>query len=265
MLGTMEERGVFDILKGQAPKGVEAYAALALLDERGQQGFSGVMLNWSIAWRKWAIQAVEIFREFATEERVYVAMGENGKWAIEKFTGADLTGRVEVISETGVLKPRSQVAKRAIIEQLVQLGAINPTDPETAYTIVREVGMPELLQGMNDDVKEAVRENDQLLDEGMMDRPKFGIDNDMVHMFHHKKFILSDAFKELDPNIQMEGYRHYDEHLMAIMEMQQQAAQTAEAGKAAGKPTDAGQLQNEAQKSSPETQVSGGDISKTTP
>ena len=231
-----EELGkTFNIIKGEAPRGVSAYSALQLLDERGQAGFADIFLNFQFGWKRWAGYVLDIFREYANDDRIRAFTDEVGKWAIEKFRGSDLTGKVNVSVETGILAPRSQVARRAVIEQALNLGIMNPQDPQVSYQILRMFGIPELAPGDLDiDIKEAAWENDMLLQTGQI-RPPKNYDNHLVHAESHRKFLLSPKFKELQERVvqgdQMAAQavmameQHYSATLMFI-QMAQQATQS---------------------------------------
>lgn len=227
----------FNIIKGQAPRGVSAYSALQLLDERGQAGFADIFLNFQFGWKRWAGYALDIFREYADDERIRAFTDEVGSWAMEKFKGSDLTGKVNVSVETGVLAPRSQVARRAVIEQALNLGIMNPQDPQVSFQILQMFGIPELAPGDIDvDIKEAAFENDTLLNTGQI-RPPKNYDNHLVHAESHRKFLLSHKFKELQTRAaqgdQMAAQavtameQHYSATIMFIQMAQQAAAQNS--------------------------------------
>lgn len=229
----------FNIIKGQAPRGVSAYSALQLLDERGQAGFSDIFLNFQFGWKRWASYVLDIFREHANDERVRAFTDEVGAWAMDKFKGSDLTGKVNVSVETGILAPRSQVARRAVIEQALNLGIMNSQDPQVAYQILRMFGIPELAPGDLDiDIKEAAWENDTLLQSGMI-RPPKNYDNHLVHAESHRKFLLSPKFKELQARAAqqdqgaLQAVMAMEEHYSATLFFIQMAQQAASQG---GKP-----------------------------
>ena len=66
-----ELAGLFDVLKGSRPAGVSAGIALQLLKERGESRFAPMFILWESAWAEWGRQALEIFREYVTEERLH--------------------------------------------------------------------------------------------------------------------------------------------------------------------------------------------------
>ena len=95
------------------------------------------------------------------EERLRKIKGPDGQWEVEKFVGADLQGRVDVIAEAGSSTPRSTLADRAEVEQLMGYGIVNRFDPETQEKILAMYGKTHWLGSMSLDSKNAVIEDEQ--------------------------------------------------------------------------------------------------------
>jgi hypothetical protein len=150
----------FDILKGARPEGVSAGIALQILQERGLSAYGPLFIMWEAGWAAWAGQAIEIFRQFATEERLLRIKGRDGAWQVEKFIGADLSGRVDCIAEAGSSTPRSTLADRAEIEQLMAYRVLDPADPETRGKILELYGKTNWLPSMTLDTKNAIMEDE---------------------------------------------------------------------------------------------------------
>lgn len=150
----------FDVIKGARPVGVSAGIALQLLQERAMSRFSPQFILWEQAHAEWAGQAIEIFREFATEERMLRIKGRDGAWEVQKFLGADLAGRVDVIPEAGSAMPHSTMVERAEIEQLIALGILNAQDPDTNDEILKRYGKSYMKPSMARDTKNAIMENE---------------------------------------------------------------------------------------------------------
>jgi hypothetical protein len=150
----------FDILKGARPEGVSAGIALQILQERGLSAYGPLFIMWETGWAHWADQAIEIFRQYATEERLLKIKGRDGQWQVEKFIGADLQGRVDVIAEAGSSTPRSTLADRAEIEQLMMYGVVNPRDPETQGKILALYNKTDWLESMTRDAQNAIMEDE---------------------------------------------------------------------------------------------------------
>lgn len=153
--------GTFEVMRGEAPKGVSAYAAIQYLDEQGTQAQSALQDNWAMGKLEWARQQLCIFREYADEPRI-LSLGV-GRWSAKKFSNADLQGGVDLDAEIGISRPRTQVAKRAVVDQFVRLGGVNLADPYEKLQIAKALGATELMPNYKADEERAARENDRFL------------------------------------------------------------------------------------------------------
>src|SRR3990172_2488164 len=103
--------GSVDVLRGDAPAGLEAYAALQALEAKAIQAMAESRSLWSVAWAEWSRQVLGIFKQYALDEREIALKGESGAWSIEKFKSADMRGGVRVIPDLVSQPPSSPVAK----------------------------------------------------------------------------------------------------------------------------------------------------------
>jgi hypothetical protein len=150
-----ELMGTYDILKGERPAGVEAYAAMSLLLERAQGRHASAYKERGTAVKGWYKAALEIEREFGPDKRLKAVMGPNKGWAFKQFQKADLSGSVEIIIEDGTLTPKTSLGERAAIDHLAQLGVLNPADPDMQLEILRKFGQESLMPSVDAQVQEA--------------------------------------------------------------------------------------------------------------
>lgn len=191
--------GMYEVSRGEAPKGVSAASALMLLDERAQQGQSSLMDNWAVGWMKWGRQMLNIWREHAVEDRT-LALGV-GRWSLQKFNRADLAGGVDMDVETGIYRPHTGIGRRAAIAQAVQLGFVTPIDPLERYRGLESLGIPELMPDFKADIEHASRRLD-LLREGQAPPPPELWENHLVALSVFRRYILSEQFEQDNPLIQ---------------------------------------------------------------
>jgi hypothetical protein len=258
--------GSKEILRGEVPEGVSAYAAIALIDERARQGQSSLMENWTLGWMKWTMQNLDIWREYAETERVLSA--GFGAWEIEKFSRANFQGGVEVDVETGESRPTTAIARRAALEQAARTGAFNVMDPMERYRYLEALGVPELMEDFKLDLIEVERENDGLA-EGHPILPPMPWQNHALHIARHRRFIMSDKYRALPPPLQSAVLQHMMEHQIlmsqAMMQLRPGQAVPGPAGGSGGTAkgdqagTDAEIAGEEAQLASPDT-FTGGSI-----
>ncbi len=152
--------GTSDILKGQRPPNIEAASALQMLIERAQSRFGPVLEERGRLYREWYGLALELERSFGAAERSWQVMGPNRGWTIETFKKADLSGSFTILIEDGSQTPKTNLGKRAAVEQLNQLGFISKDDAEQKYTIYRIFGATDLLPSLDNAVQSALREQD---------------------------------------------------------------------------------------------------------
>lgn len=155
-----EATGTFDMLRGAKPGGVSAFSAMQLLVERGQARFATVFSARGQTYRTWLSLALELERQFGPTKRTFAVMSPNRGWTFQHFMNADLQGAVEIIVEDGSQAPKTNLGKRAAIEQAKNLGFIDPADIEQRYTILRALGLNELMPTLDFHVKAALQEQD---------------------------------------------------------------------------------------------------------
>lgn len=140
LLDIEELSGTFDIMKGGKPANVEAFSALALLDERSKSRFASVFQSRGDAYAHNLKVQLELTREFGPDKITEAVLAPNRKYTLETFLRADLQGSVSVVVENGTQQPKTSLGRRAAIEHLNQLGFINPADPDQAYKVFQEFG-----------------------------------------------------------------------------------------------------------------------------
>ncbi len=141
--------GTQDVLKGAKPAGVSAFSAMQLLVERAQSRFGPILAERGEVYRKWFGMALEIERQLGPEERTWAAMGANRRWTFQRFKNADIQGQVKVLIEDGSQAPKTNLGKRAAVEQLRQLGLLDPADPDQRMKIYQVFGQTDLLPSLN--------------------------------------------------------------------------------------------------------------------
>jgi hypothetical protein len=153
-----EIAATFSLLKGDRPPGVSAGIALQMIQERINGRFGSMFILWSQAWAEWARQALAIFRQFVTEERLHKIQGRGSRWRIEKFLASDLTGRIDVVAEAEGAAPRSTLVDRAELEQLSANRVIDPSDPEIREKWLAAFGRTDWLSSMKADAETAAKQ-----------------------------------------------------------------------------------------------------------
>jgi hypothetical protein len=251
----MEEiAGSVDVMRGEAPPGLEAYSALQALEAKAVQALSEPRALWVAGWAEWSRQMLGIFKEYAIDDRELPLRGDNGAWAIQKFKAADLTGGVRIIPNLTQQGPSSPVAQAARLEQSIRVGLVNPMDPQEKYKALEIIGIPELMKDMDLDVQAAAQENDKFIEifvNGTPGEPPAVnpfIDNHIIHRASHRRFALTDKAKKLGPLGEAALYGHIAQHDAYIMQaiMQQQGPQPLSQEGRMGGPSESKTVKSEA-------------------
>jgi hypothetical protein len=152
--------GTYDVIKGSKPPSVDAFSALQLLVERSQSRFGPVLAARGRTYAAWFGCAIELERQFGPTERSDAVLGPNRSYTYQTFKNANLQGAVTVIVEDGSQTPKTNLGTRAAIEQLQQLGMIDPTNPDQKYAVYQHFGVSTLAPGLDANVKSALQEQD---------------------------------------------------------------------------------------------------------
>ncbi len=155
-----EALGTSDVLKGTKPAGVEAFAALQLLVERGQSRFASAFKARGRLYAEWFKWALEIEREFGPDERTNWVMSPARGWAMETFKNADLQGSFGVLVEEGSQSPKTALGMRAAIQHLRTLGFIDPMDPDQKQAVFESFGLSKLVPSQSIHVQAALRKQE---------------------------------------------------------------------------------------------------------
>jgi len=200
--------GTFFLQGGNAPPGVTAASALAYLGEKGQQSLSTLRSGWAQGWAEFDKMGLELARQNWDDTRIRAVAGKNKKWAVEKFTKADIQGAVNIIVDWNALAPKSNATERATIAQLVQLGFVNAQDPEMQVEVLKKFGELSLKGSLDIDTEDAAKEEDRFLTQGIVPQVRPFVDNSQVHLLSHTDFAKTDEFRELPEDKQQLWYQH---------------------------------------------------------
>lgn len=173
-------------------------SALSFIAERADQSVSPLKRSWTQGWAEWESLGLEIFRANATDQRVTMIAGRNRKWQAHKFSSEDLQGAVRMLVDDRSLIPKSHATQRAILTQLVQLGIVNPQDPEQKYKLLQKFGEGDILGSSTADADEAQKEWEDFLN-GQIPHLIPLVQNSQAHILYHAEAAKTDEFRELPP------------------------------------------------------------------
>lgn len=272
-----EIANTFAAMKGKNPGSVRAASAIQMLIERGFGRYGSVFDNLEEGYERWAVQALEIWRQRAVFPRVQAVARLAGSWQFIEFLGADL-GDVDIRVEAGSTRPKSQAGRQMLVDQLLQWALLNPNDPEQKMKIFEEMGAASLLPGAEADIKIVAEENSKFIEwaEAAMKQidqsadidpqaimlvleatqPLEGslvFDHHPTHLVHHRRFAQSERFRDLHPVLRKLFEQHVirAHYLPMIQEISMGVGPTgiavgAAGGGPAGQPGQPGQSKDKA-------------------
>lgn len=250
---------MFDALKGEAPPGITAGYAIQLLIERGQSRWGPLFQRWETGWMDWAANITAYQRAYMPADELLMILGPHGTWEVQKFKEDDFSV-INLHVEPNSAKPTSAITQQAILDNLLGKGLIDTTDPHNKSEILRMVGMSKFDNQSDWDMKDAAREEQAFLDitkvfdlaaanqriqqlqmvnpeAAQMEAQKVQaiatqgalrfrpqIDNNVIHLWSHKKFAKTDAFLKLPAEWQAVFITHIEQTAMQILQENQQMA-----------------------------------------
>lgn len=149
--------GLFDIMKGAKPTGVEAFSALQLLDERSKGRFTPVLQSRAEAYKDWFKAAIELEREFGPDQRTKSIMTSARSWTFKNFKRAQLDGSISVVVESGSTAPKTSLGMRAALDHAYQMRLINLQNPDVQYEALKLMGLARMVPSLDINIQSALQ------------------------------------------------------------------------------------------------------------
>ena len=228
-----------EVSQGQTPPNVRSGVAIRALQERDVETVGYAFEQMEAFCGNMASDALEWAARFMTLPRAIRLYGENRAGDILYFTGADMRGNTRVIVQPRSMAPRSRAAAMENVFTMVELGLINPQDPEDRRYALHTLEVGELddtFSFIDANVRRAQEENELFFEPrfdlvtGMM-KPMPDVqphDDHQIHLREHTRAQLSDRWEQTDPAIKMyllaHNVKHQQEMLKALLAAQQLGA-----------------------------------------
>lgn len=227
------------ITMGKPPPGVTSGRAFLTLQEADDSDLGPFleMLESSVAQLGWL--TIQIIQQFYEDERLLRVSGENNKFRVRAFSGADLTSIVDVEPQSGSAFPWSAVAKQSMMIDLASSIPDLFMDPETGmfdherFRRLLPVGGNEAVGAGSDiDLSEALREEEVFeMADGSEDPNSLPHvlpwQNHQVHLRAHARIMKGAAFQRWEPENRIALADHWMDtqaHLLQLMAQAQEAA-----------------------------------------
>lgn len=224
---------------GQMPQGARSGNAVALLQERDQQGIAPTVAELEASFERWGTQLLLLTWKFMRVPRTIQVYGESRQADIRFFKGSDLNGNCRVTVRAGSMTPKSKAATIELLSTLMQLGAINPADPRQQRLVLEavEVGGAEKLYMLEDGSRRRANiENMMFLKPDPSPTYAFPdvqwFDDHQAHYEEHLAFMQTDAYELMDPMVKVMFQAHVQKHIGFVSQMLEAQAMVSGAGAA---------------------------------
>ena len=231
-----ELSGAFSAIRGRQVGTRTPVGTVQQLTERGFGRWATVFEQLEIGYGDLARIALEVWRSNAKSPRVRSVRNAIGGWTFQEFLAADWDDGVDIQVESGSARPHTQQEKLQTYLTLGQAGILNLADQSQVIKILEDIGMMNLLPGVEEDTKVAYQENQQFMQwAGDMMRfmlgPQSGdvaavqaemarmplkvnpiVDENALHFLTHRRLALTAEFKNLPAQIQQPLFDHMGGH-----------------------------------------------------
>ena len=218
-----------DASEAKAPGSVRSGLAISLLQQQDLTTRSEAKKD---IWRtdlECGKTILTIAQKMYTTPRQIKIIGRGKEWQVVNFVGSDIEHATDLVFLEDPADVLSKQAQRQLILDYVELGILNPQDPDHHGLIIEALELGSL-EGYNAektlDEENADNEN-QLMSSGTGEIPEVSEwDDHRVHRRVHRRLILSNQFRQMHPVLKegvvahMRGHEMYEQQaLMAQMQM----------------------------------------------
>lgn len=146
------------VLMGARPAGDPTLGEIQILQERGLAAFKeplDELVNFEIRLSRMLLWTA---KQSMWSPRFHAVAGANGEWDVQQFFGSDLEGNVTINVEPASAWPASQLLTNLRLKQALDVGMLNPADPEVQQTYLSINDLAEFKKSMDEDRKQIARQ-----------------------------------------------------------------------------------------------------------
>lgn len=240
---------IHEATEGDAPGNVRSGVAVRYLQERDSAAAMHPSSAIENAWTMSAQRIATLTWRFCETPRLVRIYGEFRQADVAFFKGSQIGGNVFLRVKPGSMTPRSKAEQFEMVLNLLQMGGLNPGDPNQLEMIfdALEVGSADkFFFERNLDRRRATIENQMFMRpqvDPLTQRPApfpavSDDDDHQEHIREHMKLLKSDAFEVMPPIRKLAFQAHVQQHKMALAEamMAMQALQSGPASSEGSQP-----------------------------
>ena len=219
----MSVSGISDInLRSNPPAGVESGRAMAILAEKDESRMTPTIQSWENAIAFIGKCSLQLVKYNYIDERAIRIIGADNTARLLYMKGTDLSAPEDIEVTIGQGLGFSRLARIELLLEMYARGIMR--DPNKLLSLLEFGDDKDLYEEQNMDKNNAAMENIQMTQGIQVPDPTI-IENHMVHLEVHRKFIKSEDFKQVSPEAQQIMFDHY---MKTNQIVQQQMAQMAE-------------------------------------
>lgn len=227
------------VLQGVRPDGDPTLGEVERLEENGLRAFRPALNRLVDVEKQLCRLVLYIARDSAWSPRFRKVMGDNGEWDLEQFTGADLTGSIDIRVDSASAWPKSPLMQRLMAKEAFAMGLFPPaaTDPELAQKLLSMLNLAFLKPSIDLDRKQVARKISRWKaarmpqDIAPPDPLKESLNVHFVLLTNFLKSEIFEQLEELNQPVAMAMKQHV-QMIGSILSMQAAAAMAAQAGPA---------------------------------
>ena len=230
-----------DVSQAKAPGSIRSGLAVQLLQ---QQDMARMTVPQRQIWhsdKRLANHRLLIVQKKFRRSRVIAISSPSHEWHFDEFMGSDLRGHTDVrlVLDPGL--PQSGVARRQEILDYVQLGVLDPQNPDHQGVMFKSLELGDVQGYVYERVLDETRaeqENGLMLEAptteaGILIPPVDDFDDHATHVRVHRRMILSPEFMKMEPAHQDSVKAHLTQHIMALQMAAMAQQEKVEASKGA--------------------------------
>jgi hypothetical protein len=187
--------------------------------------------------RDFGINSLKLYQLFSPEERTLRYVGQDGRFAVRSFIGADLENEVVLIGEPSITD--TLASRKGEVLDAVQAGAlqpaVNPMDRRLFIEAMHFGSSDEmvtvLVQGKRHQEREILRMIEDPLKFGDIGYPVLEWEDHEAHIASLQTYMSGEEFVDIGVNAQAIIAKHLHDHQEQLANQQAQAAQLAAAMK----------------------------------
>lgn len=221
--------GISDVnLRSSPPAGLESGRALALLAEKDETRMSPTIQSFEGSLAAIGSVVLDIVRNFYAGERTIRVVGSDNMARVVRMHGEDVGVPEDIDVTIGQGLGFSRFARIELLLEMYDRGLMR--DPNKLLGLLEFGDDKAIYEEQNIDKNNAMVEN-LMMSQGQPVNDPLSIDDHVIHLEIHRKYIKGDEFRKLPPEIQEILINHYSlTNELVQQQFQQMAEQQAEQG-----------------------------------